>query len=154
MSHDTGMHHRDTTPNDYLVTSTRCFSMETTNQAMVAERMGFEPMCRNYPTIRFRVGAVMATSVPLRSGQDNSTKLCMRWFAILLIALLAIFLGGCGEQATPLTLKRPLPFPTPAQHDLIVVTSTGPLTYYLDDKGAVAGLEHDLIEALDRKSVV
>ena len=32
----------------------------------MAERVGFEPTCRNYPTIRFRVGAVMTTSVPLR----------------------------------------------------------------------------------------
>src|SRR6266478_3503712 len=32
----------------------------------LAERVGFEPTCRNYPTIRFRVGAVMTTSVPLR----------------------------------------------------------------------------------------
>ena len=32
----------------------------------VAERVGFEPTCRNYPTIRFRVGAVMTASVPLR----------------------------------------------------------------------------------------
>jgi hypothetical protein len=35
-------------------------------QKKVAERVGFEPTCRNYPTIRFRVGAVMTTSVPLR----------------------------------------------------------------------------------------
>ena len=34
--------------------------------SLVAERVGFEPTCRNYPTIRFRVGAVMTTSVPLR----------------------------------------------------------------------------------------
>jgi membrane-bound lytic murein transglycosylase F len=104
-------------------------------------------MCQISLTIRFRVGAVMATSVPLRSGQDNSTKQRMRWFKTLLIVLLPLFFAGCGEQAAPLDLKRPLPFPTPAQHDLIVVTSTGPLTYYLDDKGAVVGLEHDLIEA-------
>ena len=32
----------------------------------LAERVGFEPTCRNYPTIRFRVGAVMTASVPLR----------------------------------------------------------------------------------------
>ena len=32
----------------------------------LAERVGFEPTCRNYPTIRFRVGAVVTTSVPLR----------------------------------------------------------------------------------------
>src|SRR5215472_3864244 len=37
----------------------------------VAERVGFEPTCRFYPTIRFRVGAVMTASVPLRAG---------RWF--------------------------------------------------------------------------
>jgi hypothetical protein len=33
---------------------------------ILAERVGFEPTCRNYPTIRFRVGAVMTASVPLR----------------------------------------------------------------------------------------
>ena len=71
----------------------------------------------------------------------------MRWFKAILIGLISLLFAGCGEQAAPLALKRPLPFPTPAQHDLIVVTSTGPLTYYLDDKGAVVGLEHDLIEA-------
>jgi hypothetical protein len=32
----------------------------------MAERVGFEPTCRNYPTIRFRVGAVVTASVPLR----------------------------------------------------------------------------------------
>ena len=32
----------------------------------MAERVRFELTCRNYPTIRFRVGAVMTTSVPLR----------------------------------------------------------------------------------------
>lgn len=41
-----------------------------------------------------------------------------------------------------------LPFPTPAQHDLVVLTRHGPLTYQPgDDDGAAAGLEHDLIEA-------
>jgi hypothetical protein len=34
--------------------------------SLLAERVGFEPTCRNYPTIRFRVGAVMTTSVPLQ----------------------------------------------------------------------------------------
>ena len=33
---------------------------------LLAERVGFEPTCRNYPTIRFRVGAVVTTSVPLQ----------------------------------------------------------------------------------------
>lgn len=44
-------------------------------------------------------------------------------------------------------LHRPLPFPTPAQHDLVVVTATGPLTYYQDDSGSAIGLEHDLVDA-------
>src|SRR6516164_1273225 len=34
----------------------------------MAERVGFEPTCRIYPTIRFRVGAVMTASVPLRGN--------------------------------------------------------------------------------------
>lgn len=33
----------------------------------MAERVRFELTCRNYPTIRFRVGAVMTASVPLRA---------------------------------------------------------------------------------------
>ena len=33
----------------------------------VAERVRFELTCRNYPTIRFRVGAVMTASVPVRA---------------------------------------------------------------------------------------
>ena len=36
----------------------------------VAERVGFEPTCRNYPTIRFRVGAVVTASVPLPGEPD------------------------------------------------------------------------------------
>ncbi len=38
-------------------------------QACLAEEAGFEPACRISPTIRFRIGAVMATSVPLRNGR-------------------------------------------------------------------------------------
>ena len=37
-----------------------------TLQKEMAERVGFEPTCRFYPTIRFRIGAVMTASVPLR----------------------------------------------------------------------------------------
>ena len=35
---------------------------------------------------------------------------------------------ACGEQALPLPFKRPLPFPTPSLHDLIVLITSGPLT--------------------------
>src|SRR6185437_92345 len=42
-------------------------------EGRMAERVGFEPTCRFYPTIRFRVGAVMTASVPLRPCPNPST---------------------------------------------------------------------------------
>lgn len=69
----------------------------------------------------------------------------MRCLNILLIALFSL-LSACGEQL-PQFPHRPLPFPTPAQHDLVVLISNGPLTYYADDKGTILGIEHDLVEA-------
>ena len=65
----------------------------------------------------------------------------MNWIKSVLVGIFLLLLAACGEQGAP------LPFPTPAQHDLVVVTSSGPLTYYKDDTGKVLGLEHDLIEA-------
>ncbi len=53
-----------------------------------------------------------------------------------------IFVTGCGDW-----LHTPLPFPTPAQHDLIVLTSPGVLSYVTDEEGTKSGLEHDLVEA-------
>lgn len=41
------------------------FLMNTQEQ-LLAERVGFEPTWELTPPIRFRVGAVMAASVPLR----------------------------------------------------------------------------------------
>lgn len=69
----------------------------------------------------------------------------MRCLKILLIGLFSL-LAACGEQLPQLT-HRALPFPTPAQHDLVVLISAGPLTYYADDKGTILGIEHDLVEA-------
>ena len=40
-----------------------------------------------------------------------------------------------------------LPFPTPAQHDLVVLTRPGLLTYATDDNGNPIGLEYDLTQA-------
>ena len=71
----------------------------------------------------------------------------MYWTKTLLIALFPMLFAACGEQGMSLPLKRPLPFPTPAQHDLIVAISNGPLTYYSDGQGTFLGLEHDLIES-------
>src|SRR5690349_4358707 len=44
----------------------------------MAERVRFELTCRNYPTIRFRVGAVMTASVPLRTGTLDAHLLNIR----------------------------------------------------------------------------
>jgi len=60
----------------------------------------------------------------------------------LLLLSLIFFLAACGEWSL-----TPLPFPTPAQHDLVVLTRAGPLTYASEDNGNIGGLEHDLVEA-------
>ncbi len=52
------------------------------------------------------------------------------------------FLAACGEW-----LSAPLPFPTPAQHDLVLLTRPGLLTYTPDDNGNPGGLEFDLVQA-------
>ena len=61
----------------------------------------------------------------------------------IFVGLLILLLAACEQPV----LKRGLPFPTPAQRDLIVLTTTGPLTYVADDASTTSGLEHDLIEA-------
>ena len=40
-----------------------------------------------------------------------------------------------------------MPFPTPAQHDLVVLTRPGLLTYSTDDNGNPTGIEYDLTQA-------
>lgn len=55
-----------------------------------------------------------------------------------------MLLPACGRQ--------PLPFPTPAgRNDLVVLIQNGPLTYTTDEGGNIAGLEYDLIEAFARE---
>ncbi|HSG22294.1 MAG TPA: transporter substrate-binding domain-containing protein, partial [Azonexus sp.] len=61
----------------------------------------------------------------------------------ILAGVLILLLAACDN---PLAMHA-LPFPTPAQHDLVVLTTNGPLTYVTDDAGIPSGLEHDLIEA-------
>ena len=60
----------------------------------------------------------------------------------ILAGLLIFLLIGCDESG-----KHALPFPTPAQHDLVVLTRPGPLTYAAEDNASSSGLEHDLVEA-------
>ena len=67
-----------------------------------------------------------------------------RWFAIPLgiVALL-------GTLAW--IHSAPLPFPTPAQQELIVLTQPGALTYDDSDPENIGGLEHDLTELFARE---
>ncbi len=46
----------------------------------MAERVGFEPTWRDEPPIRFRVGAVMTASVPLRGNFDNAVAVRNGYF--------------------------------------------------------------------------
>ncbi|MGE5386105.1 MAG: membrane-bound lytic murein transglycosylase MltF [Betaproteobacteria bacterium] len=47
--------------------------------------------------------------------------------------------------------SAPLPFPTPAQQDLMVLTQPGVLTYDDSDPENVSGFEHDLVELFARE---
>lgn len=70
----------------------------------------------------------------------------MAWTTRLLLLFLTLFAGACDDWG-----RAPLPFPTPAQHDLVVLTRSGPLTHFADDNGNINGLEHDLAEAFARE---
>ena len=72
----------------------------------------------------------------------------MRAFRILLIALAAL-VAGCGESGF-VPGARSLPFPTPGQHDLVVITTPGPLTRVAGETDA-PGLESELAEAFARE---
>ena len=59
------------------------------------------------------------------------------------ISALVLTLGFAACEQTP----APLPFPTPAQRDLVVLMAPGPLTYTLDEGGKPSGFEYDLVQA-------
>lgn len=69
----------------------------------------------------------------------------MRWLLAFLGVVLALLPSACGEQ------PRTLPFPTPAQSDLVVLVQPGPLTHVVEDANNGPGLEHDLVEAFARE---
>ena len=56
-----------------------------------------------------------------------------------------LLLAACSDEK-PFSRHKPLPFPTPGQHDLVVLTSPGLLTHKADENGQYGGLEHDLVE--------
>lgn len=47
--------------------------------------------------------------------------------------------------------STPLPFPSPSQQELVVLTTTGPLCFDDDDPDNFAGFEHDLTEAFAKE---
>jgi membrane-bound lytic murein transglycosylase F len=119
--------------------------------AEVAERVGFEPTCRFYPTIRFRVGAVVTASVPLRPvpGLRGAAILAERhgaegsfvraWMRTAGLTLLAV-LGACSKPAADALQE------IRARGELRVVTLNLPTCYYLGSQGT-EGLEFELASA-------
>lgn len=59
----------------------------------------------------------------------------------LLLLSTFFLLAACGDWRS-----APLPFPTPAQHDLVVLIGPGPLTHDGEEGSAVGRLERDLTE--------
>ena len=67
----------------------------------------------------------------------------MRWTTTLTLTGTLFVVAACGDYRP---FGGTLPFPTPAQHDLVVLTRPGALTYTADEQGNAAGIEHDLAE--------
>jgi membrane-bound lytic murein transglycosylase F len=67
----------------------------------------------------------------------------MDWIKKLFLLAVLFSVAACDYIGA----QRPLPFPTPAQQDLVVLTRPGLLTYALDDNGHPTGLEYDLTQA-------
>src|SRR5215471_14405488 len=118
----------------------------------MAERVGFEPTCRFYPTIRFRVGAVMTASVPLRRSRRDqgaailAESLCGegRFMRALVLAALLVALGAassCSKLAPAGALDA-----IHARGELRVATLNLPTCYYLGAQGT-EGLEFELAGA-------
>lgn len=66
----------------------------------------------------------------------------MNWIKRLSLLAVCFFVATCGYVGS----RLPLPFPTPAQHDLVVLIQPGLLTYATDDNGNPTGLEYDLAQ--------
>jgi membrane-bound lytic murein transglycosylase F len=55
--------------------------------------------------------------------------------------------NGSGGNTGSASNARPLPLPTPGQQELVVLTTSGPLTYDNADPENITGFEYDLIQA-------
>ena len=67
----------------------------------------------------------------------------MHWIKRLSLLVAYFFVVSCGDEGS----RQPLPFPTPARHDLMVLIQPGLLSYATDDNGNPIGLEYDLAQA-------
>jgi membrane-bound lytic murein transglycosylase F len=114
----------------------------------MAERVGFEPTCRFYPTIRFRVGAVVTTSVPLRPdvprwGNGDSSplepSLAGTLRAAVLVSALSLLAACAKSPPSALDVIR-------TRGELRVVTLNLPTCYYLGAERS-EGLEYELASA-------
>src|SRR5690348_5069947 len=124
----------------------------------MAERVGFEPTCRFYPTIRFRVGAVMTASVPLRGKavilpqhmmtpvlhhprNRGRATLALGLRRLALGASCALLLASCAQAPHLSALEQ-----VRARGKLRVVTLSSPTSYYLGTHGP-QGFEYRLASA-------
>ncbi len=96
-----------------------------------------------YLAVRLISNQVHSTTLPPLREPETIAHF-MPWTTRFLCIGLLLILAACGEY---LPFRAPLPFPTPGQHDLVVLVQPGPLTYGTDEPGSPTGLEHDLIEA-------
>jgi membrane-bound lytic murein transglycosylase F len=67
----------------------------------------------------------------------------MYWIKRLSLLACCLIIVSCGDAGSRLAL----PFPTPGQHELVVLTTPGLLTYQADETTQFGGLERDLVEA-------
>src|SRR5574343_1790006 len=105
----------------------------------------FEPWRRGrdsnprYLAVRLISNQVHSTTLPPLRGSEIIAQ-DMRWIERLLLLSIIFFIAACGER------DGRLPFPTPAQHDLVVLVRPGLLTYATDENGNPSGLEYDLVQ--------
>src|SRR5574343_324899 len=92
-----------------------------------------------YLAVRLISNQVHSTTLPPLRGTEIIAQQ-MRWIKRLLTFSGLLIAAGCGD------IGSHLPFPTPAQHDLVVLTSPGLMTYTTDENGNPAGLEYDLTQ--------
>src|SRR5574343_1767665 len=94
-----------------------------------------------YLAVRLISNQVHSTTLPPLRGSEIIAQ-DMRWIERLLLLSIIFFIAACGERGDR------LPFPTPAEHDLVVLVRPGLLTYATDENGNPSGLEYNLVQVV------